>query len=120
MEGLKGSSMSDPPDSSKTEMEELLQSLWTKNYGLLQERLKVIRDAYDMLAAGSLDNQTRCDAEAAAHKLAGILGTFGLPQGSALASRIEASLAKETTLPEFAPQLHSWLTELEAVIASRK
>jgi len=113
--------MSQPPDPRAKEMEELLQSLWTKNYGLLQERLKVIRDAYDMLAAGSLDNQTRGDAEAAAHKLAGILGTFGLPQGSALASKIETSLAKEATAgPEFAPQLQSWLTELEAVIASHQ
>ena len=112
--------MSEPPDSNAKEMEELLQSLWTKNYGLLQERLKLIRDAYDRLAAGSLDNQTRCDAESAAHKLAGILGTFGLPQGSALASKIETSLAAQAPVgPEFAPQLQAWLTELEAVIASR-
>jgi len=113
--------MSQPPDSNASEMEELLQGLWTKNYGILQERLKLIRDAYDRLAAGSLDNQTRCDAESAAHKLAGILGTFGLPQGSALASKIETALAKEATaVPEFAPQLQSWLTELEAIVASRK
>jgi HPt (histidine-containing phosphotransfer) domain-containing protein len=112
--------MSEPPDSSAKEMEELLQSLWTKNYGLLQERLKVIRDAHDSLAAGSLDNQTRCDAESAAHKLAGILGTFGLPQGSALASKIEMSLAAESPAgAELVPQLQSWLTELEAIIASR-
>jgi HPt (histidine-containing phosphotransfer) domain-containing protein len=113
--------MSEQPDASAKEMEELLQNLWTKNYGLLEERLKLIRDAYDRLAAGSLDNQTRCDAESAAHKLAGILGTFGLPQGSALASKIETSLAKESTsTSEFAPQLQSWLTELEAIIASRQ
>ena len=113
--------MSQPPDSNAKEMEELLQSLWTKNYGLLQERLKLIRDAYDRLAVGSLDKQTRCDAESAAHKLAGILGTFGLPQGSALASKIETSLAKETTSSsEFAAQLHSWLTELETIVASRQ
>ena len=112
--------MSEPPDSNGKEMEELLQSLWTKNYGLLQERLKLIRDAQDRLAAGSLDNQTRCDAESAAHKLAGILGTFGLPQGSALASKIETSLAAEAPAgPEFAPQLESWIMELEAIIASR-
>ncbi len=112
--------MSQPADSNSKEMDDLLQSLWTKNYGLLQERLKLIRDAYDRLAAGSLDNQTRTDAESAAHKLAGILGTFGLPQGSTLASKIETSLAKEAPAgPEFAPQLQSWLTELEAIVASR-
>ena len=45
---------------------------------------------------GSLDNQTRKNAEAAAHKLAGVLGTFGLPEGSKLASKIEDLLAQET------------------------
>jgi HPt (histidine-containing phosphotransfer) domain-containing protein len=113
--------MSEPPDSSAKEMEELLQSLWTKNYGLLQERLKLIRDAHDRMAVGSLDNQTRCNAESAAHKLAGILGTFGLPHGSALASKIETSLAAEAPAGlDFAPQLQSWLTELESIIASRQ
>jgi HPt (histidine-containing phosphotransfer) domain-containing protein len=112
--------MSEQPDASAKEMEELLQVLWVKNYGILEERLKLIRDAYDRLAAGSLDEQTRDDAEAAAHKLAGILGTFGLPQGSALASKIETSLAKEMAVrPDFAGQLQSWLTELETIIASR-
>ena len=120
MEGLKGP-MSEPPDSNAREMEELLHSLWTKNYGLLQERLKLIRDAYDRLATGSLDQQTRTDAESAAHKLAGILGTFGLPQGSALASKIETALAASAPVgSEFAPQLQSWLTELEVIVASRQ
>jgi len=109
--------MNQQPDTSASEMDALLQALWTQNYGILLERLQLIRNASDQLAAGSLDCETRKDAESAAHKLAGILGTFGLPQGSAVASKIETSLAPEK--PADGPQLQSWLEELEAIIASR-
>ena len=112
--------MSEQPDSNGKEMEALLQTLWRQNYGVLQERLRLIRSACDELAAGSLDDQTRSEGEAAAHKLAGILGTFGLPQGSALASKIEVSLSSAESAGKCgAPQLQSWLEELEAVVASR-
>lgn len=108
-------------DPHAKEMEDLLHSLWKSNYGTLLERLRVLRFAEEKLAAGSLDEEARKDAEDAAHKLAGILGTFGLPHGSALASKIEAWLAKETAPgADCAPQLLSWLDELEAIIASRK
>lgn len=100
-------------------MEELLQALWTKNYGILQERLGLIRIAEEKLAGGSLDAHSRSDAESAAHKLAGILGTFGLSQGSALASKIEALLAPGKALDTpSARQLKTWLDELEVMVAS--
>lgn len=113
--------MSEQPDSNGKEMEALLQSLWKQNYGILQERLGLIRSAHEQLSAGHLDEQTRRDAEAAAHKLAGILGTFGLPHGSALASKIEVSLGSAQAAERAgAPQVQSWLEELEAVVASRQ
>ena len=102
------------------EIDDLLQALWKKNYPILLERLQLIHNAQDKLAAGSLDDRTRKDGEEAAHKLAGILGTFGLPQGSALASKIEALLALSiSSCAEHAEELKSWLEELKAVIASR-
>lgn len=100
-------------------MDELLQSLWVKNYPLLLERLKLISAAKDKLDAGYLDDQCRKDGGEAAHKLAGILGTFGLPQGSVLASKIEVLLAGDTsTCVQRAGELSSWVRELGAVIAS--
>jgi len=108
------------PDTHAKEMEELLHTLWKSNYGTLLERLKVLRVAQEKLAADGLDRQTRQDAEDAAHKLAGILGTFGLPHGSALASKIEVWLAGETARDAgCAPQFVSWVNELEGIIASR-
>jgi HPt (histidine-containing phosphotransfer) domain-containing protein len=111
--------MDEPPHHAK-ELDDLLQALWVKNYPILLERLKLIRDATDKLDAGSLDKQARKDGEEAAHKLAGILGTFGLPRGSVLASKIEALLAGDAaSCDKRAAELKSWLEELEAVIASR-
>ena len=112
--------MSEQPDSNGKEMEALLQALWKQNYGVLQERLQLIRKASDRLAAGALEDETRKDGEAAAHKLAGILGTFGLPHGSALASKIEEALGSaENAQACGASQLQSWTGELEGIVASR-
>ena len=111
--------MSESSDHAK-EMDDLLQALWVKNYPILVERLKVIRAAKEKSDAGYLGEQARKDGEEAAHKLAGILGTFGLPQGSVLASKIEALLAGDpTSCSQRATELSSWLEELETVIASR-
>ena len=111
--------MNEQPDHAK-EMDELLHALWKNNYPILLERLKLIREARDKLAAGLLDDQTRKDGEEAAHKLAGILGTFGLPRGSVLASKIERLLAGDSSsCAQRTAELGSWFEELEAVIASR-
>jgi len=112
--------MSGPGDSHAQEMAALLDTLWKSNYGVLMERVGILRDAREKLAAGSLDDQSRKSAEEAAHNLAGILGTFGLPQGSALASKIEVWLAQKAPPgANSADVLRSWVDELEAIIASR-
>jgi HPt (histidine-containing phosphotransfer) domain-containing protein len=110
--------MSETPDDAR-EMDDLLQGLWVRNYPLLAERMKLLHTAKDKLNAGSLNEQTGKDGEEAAHKLAGILGTFGLPQGSVLASKIEVLLAGGPSIcAERATELSSLVEELDAVIAS--
>jgi HPt (histidine-containing phosphotransfer) domain-containing protein len=110
--------MSETPDHAK-EMDDLLQALWVKNYPILAERLKLIRSAKNKVDRGYLDDPTRRDGEEAAHKLAGILGTFGLPQGSVLASKIEVLLASDASAcVQRSAELASLVQELEAVIAS--
>jgi HPt (histidine-containing phosphotransfer) domain-containing protein len=109
--------MNQPPEPEKG-LQELLDTLWKNNYPKLLERLRILREAHRKLSAGTLDPQARHDGEDAAHKLAGILGTFGLPEGSALASKIEVLLAQEAGAEE-EHELQSWLDELEAIIASK-
>jgi HPt (histidine-containing phosphotransfer) domain-containing protein len=106
------------PDPAR-EIDDLLQALWVKNLPILVERLNLIRTAKEKLDAGLLDEQSRKDGEEAAHKFAGILGTFGLPEGSILASKIEVVLAGNvSTCAQRTGELSSWVKELERVIAS--
>ena len=81
-------SMSQPPDSNAKELEGLLRALWKKNYGLCRNGSRLCATRTTELASGSSTTDTQMP-ESAAHKLAGILGTFGLPEGSRLASKIE-------------------------------
>ncbi|HEX3470733.1 MAG TPA: Hpt domain-containing protein [Silvibacterium sp.] len=113
--------MSETSDPRAQELEVLLQTLWKNNYATILERLKTLRDVQKGLAIGPLDNQTRQNAEAAAHKLAGVLGTFGLPEGSKLASKVEVLLAQESSPgPESGAELEAWLDKLEALVASKR
>jgi HPt (histidine-containing phosphotransfer) domain-containing protein len=109
--------MSQPPEAHAQDLETLLGALWKRNYPTLLERLEALRAAQSRLAAGCLDEQTRKDAESAAHKLAGVLGTFGLPKGSELALKIETALARKGPVDE--EELGKWVDQLEAVIASK-
>ena len=119
-DGKTSHAMSQPPDSHAQELEALLLTLWKNNYPTILERLRILRDAHSELTCGQLDTATRKNAEAAAHKLAGVLGSFGLPEGSKLASSIEVLLAQETSLgPEGRDELGVWLDKLEAVVASK-
>jgi CheY-like chemotaxis protein/HPt (histidine-containing phosphotransfer) domain-containing protein len=69
-----------------------LTRVWDESSAAMRQRLEAIDTAGVALLAGSLDEGRRAAALAAAHKLAGSLGTFGLPRGSELASELEALL----------------------------
>lgn len=119
-DGKTSHAMNQPSNSPSQDLEALLDALWKSNHATILERVKTLRDAQNELAIGQRDDQTRKNAEAAAHKLAGVLGTFGLPEGSKLASKIEVLLAQETPLSaESEGVLGVWLDRLEGVIASK-
>ncbi len=66
-----------------------LDQLWVKFQPQIEERLAVLEAASRALAEGALSDAQRSDAASAAHKLAGVLGTFGLAEGTELARRAE-------------------------------
>jgi len=70
----------------------LLASLWERNLPLLRERCALLEQAVVAVRAGTLSQSHRDDAVAIAHKLAGSLGMFGYPEGTAAARRIEQRL----------------------------
>ncbi len=66
--------------------------VWDASRGTMNSRLDAVDAAGAALLAGSLGGEERAAALVAAHKLAGSLGTFGLPEGSELASELELML----------------------------
>jgi HPt (histidine-containing phosphotransfer) domain-containing protein len=99
-------------------MAEALARLWTKFLPDTEQRVAILEVAAQALAAGSLSNEQRESAHAAAHKLAGTLGTFGLHRGTDLARQAELGFAGEDAVS--AADLSLWITELRMLIDHRK
>ena len=105
-------------EGKEYELMQRVLKLWERYKPLCLERLCVIEEAYAVAESAALDNELRKKAESAAHKLAGALGSIGLPEGSKIASQMEALLQPENSLTpgqlsllsELIAKLHSQLT----------
>lgn len=67
-------------------------ALWGRFRETMFARLKTIEMASGAALTNSMSDAQRGEALNAAHKLAGSLGTFGLGEGSKLASKLELML----------------------------
>jgi HPt (histidine-containing phosphotransfer) domain-containing protein len=88
------------PDETGQSQEQKLQSmisaLWDRSRHTVVERAALLRTAGDLLAHNRLDEATQMNAVDSAHKLAGVLGTFGLPRGTDLAREAEVLFGQST------------------------
>ena len=73
-------------------LDDAIAELWRSAAPAVRERLGLVDAAVAELSAGALSPATREAAVGAAHKLAGSLGSFGVP-GSPEAFLLEAELA---------------------------
>ena len=73
----------------------MVRDLWARNRAVTLERLSTVRAALDRLAAGELDQAARDDARSEAHKLLGILGTYGFADASVVAGDAEDFLTRD-------------------------
>jgi HPt (histidine-containing phosphotransfer) domain-containing protein len=80
-------------------MSEALARLWAKFLPEILERVRVLERAGAALEARTLGAEERGAALAAAHKLAGVLGTFGLAEGTALAREAEIAYSEDAAIP---------------------
>jgi HPt (histidine-containing phosphotransfer) domain-containing protein len=102
-------------------MAEALDRLWAKFLPQMMERVAILEAASVALAAGRLSIDQRSDANAAAHKLAGVLGTFGFTKGTVLAREAEILYSGgPDTDPEAAARLAEIASQLRAIVESRK
>jgi HPt (histidine-containing phosphotransfer) domain-containing protein len=89
------------PDEVTGKLHDLLVTLWSRSQQNIRDRLDVLRTAHRTLRTSPADKNACRAAADAAHKLAGILGTFGLPEGTNLARRIETMLESGAPLRPF-------------------
>ena len=104
-----------------TPLAEAMNQLWAKFLPQMVERVTTLQKAAESAAKGTLDAAEQQTASSDAHKLAGVLGTFGLLEGTELAREAEnlyagpldGSAAISARLTEIAEQLR-------AILASRR
>jgi HPt (histidine-containing phosphotransfer) domain-containing protein len=100
-------------DPATSQISEAMNRLWLKFLPQMQERVETLQAAASRLAGGTaLTEAERSTAAADAHKLAGVLGTFGLKEGTELAREAE-------TLFEGSPVYDSATTARVSSIAER-
>ncbi|MDX2272210.1 MAG: response regulator [Cyanobacteriota bacterium] len=91
-----------------------LTAAWPRFKPKMLERLEIIEQALHRLAIADLPEAERQQAQQAAHKLAGSLGTLGFTQGSALARRLEVGIQSP---PRPLAELQSLCQQLQAELA---
>jgi HPt (histidine-containing phosphotransfer) domain-containing protein len=104
--------------SQEQKLQSMISALWDRSRHTVVERAALLRTAGDLLAHHRLDEATQMNAVDSAHKLAGVLGTFGLPRGTDLAREAEG-LFGQLTPPGKAEleRLQQLLAELTRLIA---
>src|SRR5512146_2520827 len=76
----------------REQIQKRMAELWARHLPEIAERVGVLERACSALEAGKLSGEERKAASAAAHKLAGALGTFGRTRGTELAREAEGML----------------------------
>ncbi len=102
-------------------MVEALDRMWARFLPQMLERVAILESASAALANGNLNVEQRGAANSAAHKLAGVLGTFGLTKGTVLAREAEILYSGEQeTDPESAQRLGSIAAQLRVLVEQRR
>ena len=98
-----------------------MDRLWVRFLPEIRERVAILEAAAGAVAAQNLTLSDQEAAKAAAHKLAGVLGTFNLARGTDLAREIEAMYSRES-FPglDSAKKLASAAADLRAMIETRR
>lgn len=101
--------------SEQTALTQALDRMWTRFLPEMKQRVAVLETAAAAFAANSLTLPQQQAASAAAHKLAGVLGTFGLSRGTDLARELELLYSSESGAD---PALGARLAALSAELCS--
>ena len=70
-------------------LNEALDRLWAQFLPMVRERIVILESAAAASATNKLSAEQQEEAKSAAHKLAGVLGSYGLPRGTQVARELE-------------------------------
>jgi HPt (histidine-containing phosphotransfer) domain-containing protein len=107
--------------SPESAIAEAMNRLWEKYLPQIEERIATLQHTAERLAVGDLTPNDRQKAAAEAHKLAGVLGTFGLNEGTNLAREAESLYeGSSQDIGPFSARLSAIAAQLQMMIAGRK
>lgn len=107
--------------NARSALTDAINRLWERFLPQMRERVVTLEAAASAFAAGKLTAAQHAQANDAAHKLAGALGSFGLTRGTVLARELEILYARESGPdPAMAAQLTRTAAELRSMIENRK
>jgi HPt (histidine-containing phosphotransfer) domain-containing protein len=102
-------------------LEQALDRMWIQFLPQIKQRLAILDSAAAAFAANNLPTEQHEAASSAAHKLAGVLGSFGLTRGTVLARELEIIYSRDGGPdPALGASLTSIAAELRTIIDSRK
>jgi HPt (histidine-containing phosphotransfer) domain-containing protein len=102
-------------------LHQALDRLWTRFLPRLLERVEILETSAAALSADQLSLTAQQAANAAAHKLAGVLGTFDLTRGTDLARELEIMYSREGGPDRsLAARLAAIAAELRTIVETRK
>jgi HPt (histidine-containing phosphotransfer) domain-containing protein len=102
----------------QTDLTSALDRMWLQFRPQMEERLTILEAAASALVSNTLSPNQRAAAASAAHKLAGVLGTFGLARGTNVARQLEQFYSASLNSSS-ARQIDSLTAELRSLIANR-
>jgi len=105
-----------PELSAAEKTASLIHALWERNLPQLRERLDLLDQAAAQAKTGTLGDDTRIEAAAIAHKLAGSLGMFGYKDGTTIARDLEI-LFNEAKASNMAAQAPTLTTNLRTTLS---
>ena len=109
-----------PGTATAPDLGPALDLLWTRFLTEIRTRVDLLEAAASACGANQLSAAERDQAHAAAHKLAGTLGTFNLARGTDLAREFELAVFYEgTPAPALAERLAAIAAELRTLIDGR-
>ena len=108
-------------DEQQPSLAGALDALWAKFLPEMEERVARLETASAAFSQSSLSEDQQEAAHSAAHKLAGVLGTFGLTRGTELARELELMFSRRIGHdPAFGARMTEIAAQLRSIVASRK